>query len=195
MTGEVVKTCERMSQMKRNELKELGLDEDVINKIMALNGSDIEKAKANSAEAMEENKALKAQLEERDKDLKDLQAKAKDNSELSESYKELQTKYDKDTAALANQLKETRLNSALDGALTKAKVRNTKAFKALLNLDEIQLKDGELTGLDSQVKEIKQSDPYLFDAGNKQEYTPTNGEPAENDPVSAMVQMFKNKGV
>lgn len=184
-----------MSQMKRNELKELGLDEDEINKIMALNGSDIEKAKANSAEVMEENKALKAQLEERDKDLKDLQAKAKDNSELSKSYKELQTKYDKDTAALANQLKETRLNSALDGALTKAKVRNTKAFKALLNLDEIQLKDGELTGLDSQVKEIKQSDPYLFDAGNKQEYTPTNGEPAENDPVSAMVQMFKNKGV
>ncbi len=49
--------------MKRDQLKELGLEESVINQIMDLNGADIEKAKSSSAEMQEE--ALKAQLKER----------------------------------------------------------------------------------------------------------------------------------
>ncbi len=112
--------------MKRDQLKELGLEESVINKIMDLNGADIEKAKSSSAEMQEENNALKAQLKERDKDLKNLRKSAKDNEELSNSYKELQAKYEKDTADLSTKLSQTRLNSALDRELSKAEVRNAK---------------------------------------------------------------------
>lgn len=113
--------------MKRDQLKELGVEESVINKIMDLNCADIEKAKSSSAEMQEENEALKAQLKERDNDLKKLRKNAKDNEELSNSYKELQAKYEKDTADLSTKLSQTRLNSALDGELSKAGVKNAKA--------------------------------------------------------------------
>ena len=142
--------------MKRDQLKELGLEESVINQIMDLNGADIEKAK--------------------------------DNEELSNSYKELQAKYEKDTADLSTKLSQTRLNSALDGELSKAGVRNTKAIKGLLDMNEIKLdKEGNLTGLDSQ------SDSYLFNEGQKQDYQPSNGKPAETDPVQQMVNVFKGE--
>ncbi len=128
--------------MKRDQLKELGVEESVINKIMDLNGADIEKVKSSSAEIQEENEALKAQLKERDKDLKNLRKNAKDNEELSNSYKELQAKYEKDTADLSTKLSQTRLNSALDGELSKARitltgVRNTNrnSIKAEQNQD------------------------------------------------------------
>ncbi len=167
--------------MKRDQLKELGLEESVINQIMDLNGADIEKAKSSSAEMQEENEALKAQ-------------NAKDNEELSNSYKELQAKYEKDTADLSTKLSQTRLNSALDGELSKAGVRNTKAIKGLLDMNEIKLdKEGNLTGLDSQIKSIKQSDSYLFNEGQKQNYQPSNGKPAETDPVQQMVNVFKGE--
>lgn len=113
--------------MKRDQLKEFGLEESVITKVMDLNGADIEKANSSSAEIQEENEALKAQLKERDKDLKNLRKNAKDNEELSNSYKELQAKYEKDTADLSTKLSQTRLNSALDGELSKAGVKNAKA--------------------------------------------------------------------
>lgn len=106
--------------MKRDQLKELGVEESVINKIMDLNGADIEKAKSSSAEMQEENEALKAQLKERDNDLKKLRKNAKDNEEL-------QAKYEKDSADLSTKLSQTRLNSALDAELSKAGVKNAKA--------------------------------------------------------------------
>lgn len=179
--------------MKRDQLKNLGLEEDVINKIMDLNGADIEKAKASNAEIMQENEALKEQIKERDKDLSNLRKNAKDNEELSNSYKELQAKYDKDTADLSNKLSQTRLNNVLDNALSKAGVRNTKAIKGLLNMDDIKLdKDGNLLGLDDQVKSIKQSDAYLFNEGEKQDYKPAGGNDPEPDLVQTMIDIFKN---
>ena len=181
--------------MKRNQLKDLGLDEDQIKAVMDLNGEDINNAKSGNDAIVEENNALKAQIAERDKDLKNLRKNAKDNEELSNSYKELQAKYDKDTADLTTKLTQTRLNSALDSALTKANVRNTKTIKGLLDMDTIKLdKEGNLTGLDDQIASIKKSDSYLFNEGQKQEYNPTNGKPADNDPVQVMTNIFKGEG-
>ena len=91
--------------MKRNQLKDLGLNEDQIKAVMDLNGEDINNAKSGNDAIVEENNALKAQIAERDKDLKNLRKSAKDNEELSNSYKELETKYKNDTADLTNKLK------------------------------------------------------------------------------------------
>ncbi|CCI81995.1 phage scaffolding protein [Lactobacillus hominis] len=180
--------------MKRKQLEELGLEEDQIKKIMDINGSDIEKTKSSNAETAEENEALKAQIAERDKDLKKLKANAKDNEELSNSYKDLQAKYKKDTADLTEKLSQTRLNGALDNALTKAKVRNTKAIRGLLNMDDIKLDDnGKLTGLDDQINSLRKSDGYLFDEGDRQDYKPSNGKPTDADPVQTMVDVFKGE--
>lgn len=178
--------------MKRNQLKDLGLDEDQIKAVMDLNGEDINNAKSGNDAIIEENNALKAQIAERDKDLKNLRKNAKDNEELSNSYKKLETKYKNDTADLTNKLNQTRLTSAVDRALSASKVRDTKAIKGFLDMDKVKLDDqGNLSGLDEQIKEIRQTAPYIFDEGTKQNYEPNNGTPATTDPIQAMVDVFK----
>lgn len=178
--------------MKRNQLKDLGLDEDQIKAVMDLNGEDINNAKSGNDAIVEENNALKAQIAERDKDLKNLRKNAKDNEELSNSYKELEAKYKNDTADLTNKLNQTRLTSAVDRALNASKVRDTKAIKGFLDMDKVKLDEqGNLSGLDEQIKEIRQTAPYIFDEGTKQNYEPNNGTPATTDPIQAMVDVFK----
>lgn len=178
--------------MKRNQLKDLGLDEDQIKAVMDLNGEDINNAKSGNDAIVEENNALKAQIAERDKDLKNLRKNAKDNEELSNSYKELEAKYKNDTADLTNKLNQTRLTSAVDRALSASKVRDTKAIKGFLDMNKVKLDEqGNLSGLDEQIKEIRQTAPYIFDEGTKQNYEPNNGTPATTDPIQAMVDVFK----
>lgn len=178
--------------MKRNQLKDLGLDEDQIKAVMDLNGEDINNAKSGNDAIVEENNALKAQIAERDKDLKNLRKNAKDNEELSNSYKELEVKYKNDTTALTNKLNQARLTSAVDRALSASKVRDTKAIKGFLDMDKVKLDEqGNLSGLDEQIKEIRQTAPYIFDEGTKQNYEPNNGTPATTDPIQAMVDVFK----
>ena len=178
--------------MKRNQLKDLGLDEDQIKAVMDLNGEDINNAKSGNDAIVEENNALKAQIAERDKDLKNLRKNAKDNEELSNSYKELEAKYKNDTADLTNKLNQTRLTSAVDRVLSASKVRDTKAIKGFLDMNKVKLDEqGNLSGLDEQIKEIHQTAPYIFDEGTKQNYEPNNGTPATTDPIQAMVDVFK----
>ena len=178
--------------MKRETLKDMGLAAEQVDKIMELNGVDIEKAKGKANELATENTELKAQLKKRDDDLVELRKSVKDNETLSADFKALQEKYKNDRADLEKQVAQVKLTSALDLGLSGAKVRNAKAIKGLLNMDAIKLDDaGKLTGLDDQLKAIRKSDPYLFDGGEKQDYTPASGETAKSDPVSLMVESFK----
>ena len=178
--------------MKRETLKDMGLNAEQVDKIMELNGVDIEKAKGKANELATENTELKAQLKKRDDDLVEWRKSVKDNETLSADFKALQEKYKNDRADLEKQVAQVKLTSALDMGVSGAKVRNAKALKGLLDLDAIKLDDaGKLTGLDDQLKAIKKSDPYLFDEGEKQDYTPASGETAKSDPVSLMVESFK----
>lgn len=178
--------------MKRKQLEELGLQEEQIKKIMDLNGADIGKAKGESSDLQAENEALKSQMSERDKDLKKLRSQVKDNEGLTKQFNDLKSKYDKDTADLTQKLATNRLNSAIDQSLSKANVRNNKAIRGLLNMDEIKLDDdGNLTGLDDQIKSLHKSDAYLFNEGQKQGYQPSDGQPPATDTTQAMVNVFK----
>ncbi|MCT6821268.1 MAG: phage scaffolding protein, partial [Lactobacillus panisapium] len=106
-----------------------------------------------------------------------------------------QSKYKQDTDNLTKELQQTKLNSAVDSALSKAKVRNSKAAKALLNLDDVKLNDkGEVEGLDDQISSLQKSDGYLFDQGNKEPYQPQGGGgKTDPDPVATMTNIFKGE--
>ena len=57
---------------------------------------------------------------------------------------------------------EGRKDSAVEMAILQAKGKNTKAIKALLDMEKITLKeDGVLDGLD--LEELKKTDSYLFE--------------------------------
>lgn len=57
---------------------------------------------------------------------------------------------------------DSRKDSAVEMAILQAKGKNTKAIKALLDMEKITLKeDGVLDGLD--LEELKKTDSYLFE--------------------------------
>ena len=190
-----VKKAREETNMKREELKKLNLTDEQIDKVMSLHGADVENSKSKIDELNKTNESLQSQIAERDKDLKTLKKQAGDNEELTNQFKELQSKYKQDTENLTKELQQTKLNSAVDSALGKAKVRNSKAAKALLNMDEVKLNDkGEVEGLDDQISSLQKTDGYLFDQGNTEPYQPQGGGGnTDPDPVATMTNIFKGE--
>lgn len=190
--------------MKKEQLIELGISDEVAKQVMALHGTDITKAKAEVATKDETIVSLQGQLTERDKDLKQLQKSVKDNEDLSTQLKDWQDKYNTDTQKLNDQIAKTKFDSALNEALRKTKARDPEDIRALLNMDEVKLDEsGKVVGLESQLETLQKEKAYLFDMGQQQGgYQPSNGSsktiPADlvsamKDPEFNMTSYLENK--
>lgn len=81
---------------------------------------------------------------------------------LKSQLADLQKKYDTDIAGV-------RKNSAIDLALAASKAKNSKAARALLNLDAVTMDGDKLIGLDEQLKTMKKENPWMFDDGGAAE--------------------------
>jgi hypothetical protein len=113
-------------------------------------------------EVNNEKKELKTQLGLRDSQITELQTKFKTNEELAkelDNYKSLNTKAEQE---FNTKLQQVKFDYELNQALAKANVRNTKAAKALLELDKIKLENDTLVGLDEQLKVLQEKETYLF---------------------------------
>lgn len=141
--------------MERKFLTDLGLDQDQVNSIMAQFGKDIQKFEGLEAE----RDALKKANSELSGKIDDLKA---DNANIEDLTKQIE-KLKSDNEKATNQLSAQKLDFAVASAIKDAGARNVKAVKALLNSDDISLDDkGNLTGLEDQLKSLKDSDSYLF---------------------------------
>jgi len=140
-----------------NQVKEaIGDKELIIN-----DGSYIPKSRFD--EVNNERNSLKEQLQERDKQLEDLKKQAKDSEELQNQIKQLQKQNEETQQEYEQRLNEQKFDFAVEQALLKHEAKNVKAVKALLNSEKISLDDnGNLIGLEEQVKELKENEPYLF---------------------------------
>ncbi|EKC6551863.1 phage scaffolding protein [Listeria monocytogenes] len=148
--------------MQREYLKGLGLEDEVINKVMAENGKDITAAKQQLSEVEAERDGLKSQLTQRDKDIDDLKKDSGTSEELKKQIDDLQQKNNELESNYQSEIAETKKNSAIELALASAKARNPKAVKALLDNDKLELTDEGLKGLDEQLGALQESDAYLF---------------------------------
>jgi hypothetical protein len=116
-----------------------------------------------------DNKDLKKQLKDRDDQLTDLKAKAAGNEDLTKQINDL-TELNKQTAKdYQEKLDKQAFDFALKDALTGAKAKNAKAVEALLNREAIKLDGTKLLGLEEQLKNLKESDSYLFDSEQQQQ--------------------------
>jgi len=113
-------------------------------------------------EANESKKEYKKQIEERDKQLETLKVKATGNEELTKQFEELKLKNEEATKQYEEKLKKQTFDFKLESELLKAKGKNTKAIKALLDESKIIIDGDNLIGLDDQLKALQTSDAYLF---------------------------------
>lgn len=105
-----------------------------------------------------EKKALADTVKDRDKQLETLKAATGDTEALKQQIATLQA--DNATAAKAHEaeIKRLKIDTAVDLALSTAKAKNTKAVKALLELDNAELaEDGTVKGLGDQIKKLVES--------------------------------------
>ena len=162
--------------MTKEILMKMGLTEEQATKVLEahttiINGKYIPKERFD--EVNTKVKQLETSVSERDKQLDDLKKSTGDVEALKNQIQTLQNDNKTKEEAYKVELSNLKKNNALDLALTGAKVKNSKAIKALLDDGKIKLKDdGTLEGLTEQLEAIKKSDAYLF------EETQTNTKPS-----------------
>lgn len=110
-----------------------------------------------------QNAELNKMLTERDKQLEKLSQNSSNNAELTKQLEELKALNENTKTEYESKISKMEFDNSLDNALSGAKCKNTKALKALLNMENIVLKDGKLDGLNEQLEAIKANESYLFE--------------------------------
>ena len=194
--------------MRRDFLSNLGLEQDVIEKIMTQYGSDIEKLKSQNKMLSEDVERLTSELDIAKRESTDSSLKDEKLNELNSQLESLKKQSEESNLQYQNQLRELKLNNAVDKALANARARNPKVVLPLLenflktaNFDD----QGNVIDLDAQIKALSESEEtsFLFsnDSQIPQGRTPgvsNNNQQADSLDLSKMsyeqiCEVLKNK--
>lgn len=185
--------------MKREFLKELGLEAEVIDKIMAENGKDIEAHKANGDKLTAD---LSAKTKEHDEALA-LIEELKKNNAGNEALQKSVADYESKVAQLTAENEQLKVDKALEIAFLENKAKASdidylmfkiKAEHKDLTLDE----NGKVKGIDDIINGAKTAYAGNFEAATKKKYDPNplpQGNPPENEPATlaeALLQKYQN---
>lgn len=149
--------------MKREELKELGLEDDMIDKVMKLHGQSTEALKTKAEAAETKATSLEKQLAEANSAIEGF--KKLDVDGIKAAADDYKAKYEKAKADAEAQVAQLKFDHALDAALAAAKAKSPKAVRALLDLDDLKLaEDGTIKHLDKQLEKLKAEQDFLFES-------------------------------
>lgn len=147
--------------MKRETLKDLGLDEAVIDKIMAENGKDVEAEKAKLT-------AKQGELAKANETLKTMQESIKkfdgvDVEKLKLQATEWEAKYNTDIATERSKADWLKNEYALKDALKDYGVKDPEyLIYKHGGVEKFAFSDGKPVGLDDITKPYKEASPHLF---------------------------------
>lgn len=138
--------------MKCEELKELGLTDTQIEKIMAVNGQDLNQQKAMAEAERAKAAEVKAQLDQLAQNLAQTQKSAGDADVLKAQLAKAQ-----------NDLSDMRKAGKLREALAEYKPRDAEVLLKLIDSGRISIAEsGEVVGLKDQIEPLRKSSGYLF---------------------------------
>lgn len=192
--------------MKREFLKELGIDDSVIDKIMAENGKDVEKQKKEAEKVTEKIKSLESELETNKQTLAEATSqiekfKGMDVEGIQKSADEWKSKYEtfqKETESqkldFENKMKAQEYEFAAKDYINGLKFTNDFTKNAFLKefmSQELKLDEGKFLGAEDYINKFKESNPGVFaeestDPNNQQNqntyvYQPKGGNSGNQD--------------
>lgn len=172
--------------MKTDFLKGLGLEQDVIDKIMAENGKDIAAEKAKTTKVEGERDNYKSQLETATESLekfKDVDTAAM-QGEIDKLNQQLK---DKDAEYAAKEADRI-FSDTIKEAIKTAGGRNEKAVMAMLDMDALKDSKNQSEDIKKALETVKESDAYLFgsDEPFKNPVGATGGSGTGGDNFSAI---------
>ncbi len=157
--------------MKTEFLKSLNLSQEVIDKIMAENGKDIAAEQKKAEKVIQERDSYKLRAESLETQVNDANTeiqkfKDMDIDGIKKAADDWKETAEKAKADADKQISQMKFDYVLSAALTGAKAKNTKAVKALLDMDGLKFNDndGKIVGLDEQLAQIKADNDYLFES-------------------------------
>lgn len=172
--------------MKTDFLKGLGLEQDVIDKIMAENGKDIAAEKAKTTKVEGERDNYKSQLETATESLekfKDVDPTAM-QGEIDKLNQQLK---DKDAEYAAKEADRI-FSDTIKEAIKTAGGRNEKAVMAMLDMNALKESKNQSEDIKKALETVKESDAYLFgsDEPFKNPVGATGGSGTGGDNFSAI---------
>ena len=148
--------------MTKDELKALGLTDEQVEAVVNDYGQNyVSKAQFNTKN--EELKQVKGELTKVNTEIDGLKKANEGNAELTKQIEEMKAQADEREKAYKAELHKMQVDSIVERSLLTAKAKNSKAVRALLNLDDVKIKDDEIVGLSDQLNALATSDPYLFE--------------------------------
>ena len=160
--------------MKRKFLEELGLEKEVIDKIMAENGADIEAEKAKTLEATTKLEDINKQLETANNTIKDLKKNNADNEELQNKVKTYEDDIKSQKADYESKIRNLTLDGAIEKALSGAKAKHVDLLSTKIDREKLIIgEDGKVSGLDEQLTGLKETYKDLFEEEKAQDQPPT----------------------
>ena len=148
-------------------LKNLGLEDAAIDNILNENMADIGKEKAKTTAAKADLAEAQGKLAAARSELETLEKSNGDIAAVQKQLSELQARYDKDTGELRGQLADRAYSDAVSQAIAGKGLKFSsksaeRAFTAALREEKLELKDGELAGLDDFIQAQREADPDAF---------------------------------
>ncbi len=179
--------------MKKEFLQELGIDKDVIDKILEENSKDVEKYKSQAENSKNDNTALQNQIKDMEQKLTELQKSTGNAEELKKQLETVQQDYEKEKQAFQKQIAERDYSDAMKNAIEKCGIKFTSEMAKKTYLKELQeanltVKEGNLEGFESFHKKQLEADPNAFVADKPQVqkpyFMPAMGKNSGNTPPS-----------
>lgn len=168
--------------MKRKFLEDLGLEKEVIDKIMTENGNDIETEKTKAKEQVDN---LQGQLDTVNESLKKFDGV--DVETLKGEIGTLQTTLQTKEKEFQNQLSERDFNQQLETAISAVGAKNAKAVKALLDLDALKASKNQEADIKAAIEGCQKDNDYLF-GGNEPINSPVG---PTGDPIPGQTKKLE----
>lgn len=170
--------------MKKEEFVKLGISEDLAAKAEVASQEELKGyiPKARFDEVNNEKKKLELDVRDRDGQLETLKNSTGDVEAMKQQIATLQADNKAKDEAHAAEIKQLKIDAAVDAALTGARAKNTTAVKALLkDLDKAEIgEDGTIKGLADQIEALQKSDEYLFEAKETKKTQVKGAKPGES---------------
>lgn len=146
--------------MKRKFLEDLGLEADVIEKIMIESGKDTTALKAKVDDLTEQINVKDTTISEKNNKIAEFE-KVDVEAIKNAEYERGKTEGSKEIEVFKKQ-------NALDKALSKYKAKDTSILSKMLDMEKVKYNDKFeiVEGLENQINSIKESHDYLFDNDN-----------------------------
>ena len=160
--------------MKKEEFVALGISDELAEKAATASAEELKGyiPKTRFDEVNEEKKNLQTAKKKAEDDLEELKKTAGDNEALTQQISDLQEAAKQKDTEYAQQLKALKLTNAVRLGITDA--QDADLVAGLVDQTKLILgDDGKVTGLEEQLKALRESKPFLFkakeqDKGGKQ---------------------------